>query len=249
MVSPASATPTDAFSVQNLLEAVWTLENGLSALPTAVDAEYYAALQQALDRHLPRLYATYDAYVAAHLSDTARTVRCGRGCDACCRHFVDSVEPFEIAAIHLHIRQRESYPDMILGFHRRASLFQRLRQEEAARVDSETADDRALYRYYVRGAPCPFLQSDGACGIYAHRPMSCRMFFSASAPRFCRGAAIASPWNRNFQVELPDEVERALLHASRRLRALEFSEGLFPGLLEANERFGRWDTTDAPCVA
>jgi hypothetical protein len=67
------------------------------------------------------------------------------------------------------------------------------------------------------------------------------MFFAESPPRFCAGKAIASPWNRNFQVEMPQEVEEALARCARSLEALELPDGLFPGLVAANALFGRYD--------
>jgi hypothetical protein len=71
--------------------------------------------------------------------------------------------------------------------------------------------------------------------------MSCRMFFAESPPRFCAGKEIASPWNRNFQVELPEKAEEALARCSRLLEDLKLSESLFGGLLEANEKFGKYE--------
>ncbi|WP_186038935.1 YkgJ family cysteine cluster protein [Burkholderia gladioli] len=33
--------------------------------------------------------------------------------------------------------------------------------------------------------PCPFLQTDGACGIYEFRPFACRTHFALDDPRYC----------------------------------------------------------------
>ena len=236
----SSATGPDfpVDEANRLISATLELEKSLGRLPLRKDGAYYAALGKALDSHMTDVYAAYDAYVAAALKSEDRKVTCKKGCSGCCRHFVDSVEPFELMAIHLAIRRDPRYPDLLVAFHRRASLFENLRREAG---EGEEADDKALYRYFLRGAACPFLAADGACGIYADRPMSCRMFFSESAPRFCSGSAIATPWNRNFHVELPQEAERALAYCSAQLGSLDLPEGLFPGLLAANALFGRYD--------
>jgi Fe-S-cluster containining protein len=196
-------------------------------------------LGKILDERLPPLYQAYDKYVATVLQTEDRHITCGSGCSACCHHYVSSVEPFEILAIHLRIRNSSRYSDLLFGCHNRTSKFEQIRHEEGEDVE---ADDRALYRYFLRGAACPFLGKGGTCGIYDIRPMSCRMFFSESSPRFCSGTALASPWNRNFQVELPDVAEEALARCSALLEGLELPEELFSGVLQANTLFGQYDS-------
>jgi Fe-S-cluster containining protein len=220
------------------MEALAALDASLVSLPRKPSASAYSALKRALDAHLPALHSAYDAYVYAILAADGRKISCARGCSACCRHYVSSVESFEIAAIHLAARERDDYGEILFASHSHASAYETLVREEG---DDEEASDRALYRYYTRGRRCPFLTPQGDCGIYAVRPMACRMFFAESSPRFCEGKAIASPWNRNFQIGLPAAAEEALARCSRKLAHLELPEDLFPGLLAANERFGRHD--------
>jgi len=209
-----------------------------SPVPFSIGTDFYRDLGEILDRFLPPLHKAYDRYVAKVLQSEDRRITCKSGCSACCRHFVTSVEPFEILAIHLRIRNSAHYADLLFACHGRASQFERILQAEGE--DGE-AEDRALYRYFVRGAACPFLGKEGTCRIYDLRPMSCRMFFSESSPRFCTGTALASPWNRNFQVELPEAAEEALARCSALLAHLELPEGLFSGVLEANAIFGQYD--------
>ena len=191
-----------------------------------------------LDQFLPPLHQAYDRYVAAVLKTEERRITCSSGCSACCRHFVTSVEAFEILAIHLRIRNSPQYSDLLFACHARTSKFEQILQTEGK--DAE-AEDRALHRYFLRGVGCPFLGKDETCGIYDIRPMSCRMFFAESPARFCSGKAIVSPWNRNFQVELPDVAEEALARCSEQLAKLDLPVGLFSGVLEANTLFGQYD--------
>ena len=190
---------------------------------------------------VPALHAAYDAYVDAVLRDERKKITCRKGCSACCRHYVGSVEPFELVALERRLRLRDDYPKLVYASHKRNLAFRGLLDEEAASAkEPEEAEDRALYRYFLRGAPCPFLAPDGGCGVYEWRPMSCRMFFAESPPRFCEGKALASPWNRNFQVELPQAAEEALARCSRLLDGLELPEDLFGGFVAANALFARF---------
>ncbi len=138
----------------------------------------------------------------------------------------------------MRLRHSVRYSDLLFASHGRVSKFDQILKEEGN--DAE-AEDRALHRYFLRDIPCPFLGKEGTCGIYDIRPMSCRMFFAESSPRFCSGAAVASPWNRNFQVELPDAAEEALARCSEQLAKLDLPVGLFSGVLEANALFGQYD--------
>lgn len=201
------------------------------------DADGYAALKGELESIMPAFYRSYDAYVTAVLRTGGTAPACSKGCAHCCRHYVASVEPFELIFLHGRIAREEAYPSRIIGLHRRASLFSSLRRAE----DGDLAEDKALYRYYLRDTPCPFLGPDGACGVYEARPMSCRMFFSLSDPSFCKGRAVVDVRNRNFLIELPEDIEADLARAGAALAGFGFSEFLFEGLLDANGALGRFD--------
>lgn len=230
---------------QALLAAIAELDDALSALPDPGSSLYPAALTEAVESRVPRLHAAYDACVARVLAEERRKPTCSRACSACCRHFVSSVEPFEIVALDAHLKARPGYGDLVWAAYRRAGVFESILARELEKGDEEEADDRAIYRYFLKGIPCPFLEADGSCGVYDFRPMACRMFFAESPPRYCAGKAIASPWNRNFQVEMPQDVEEALARCSRKLAHLCLPEGLFPGIVAANARLGRYDAVSA----
>lgn len=221
-----------------LREAALALEVSLQeSLADGAGDEGYPAIEAAVARSVPPFHACYEGYVQAVVATGETRVACGKGCSHCCSHYVSSVEPFEMIRLHARIRRDAAYPSRLVAFHRRAALFSSLL---AGRHD-EASDDKALFRYYLRDVPCPFLTSAGECGVYDERPMSCRMFFSQSHPSLCRGKAAASPGNRNFIVEMPEDIEVVLARASALLAGFELSENLFEGLLEANARFGRFD--------
>lgn len=221
-----------------LRRAAAELKSSLAILAgNCESAEGYAALQAGLESLIPRLYLRYGEYVSAVLDTGPERVACAKGCSHCCSHYVTSVEPYELLYLHGRIRSGAGYPSRVIGMHRRAALFSSLREG----AGDEEDEDRALYRYYLRGIACPFLADGGACGVYSARPMSCRMFFSLSHPSLCRGKAVTAPENRNFLIELPEDIEADLARAGALFARFEFPESLFEGLLKVNEVFGRFD--------
>lgn len=228
-----------------LLSAIASLRAGLESLPEPHHDDFYPNLVSVVVDRLPPLYRAYDGYLSATLKAEGRKIACGRGCAACCRHFVSSVEPFELIALDHLLRQRPEYGDHVVASYRRTRVYEEILKGEG---EDENAEDRALYRYFLRGHACGFLNPDGTCGVYEWRPMSCRMFYSEASPRFCAGKELASPWNKNFQVELPQEAEEALARCSRVLERLGLSENLFPGLVEVNAAFGCYEgpSSDPP---
>jgi Fe-S-cluster containining protein len=230
--------PEVAAREQSLREVAAELKAGLApfAVPP-VDEAGYLALQTALGTLLPRLYDAYDAYVGAVLSTGNESVTCARGCSHCCRHYVTSVEPYELLFMHARVRGDQRYPSRVIGMHRRAALFHSLRDGRGG----DEAEDRALHRYYLRDQPCPFLEANGACGAYAARPMSCRMYYSLSHPSLCKGKAVIAPGNRNFLIELPEDIEADIARAGAHFASYGLPESLFEGLLAVNESVGRFD--------
>lgn len=221
-----------------LREAAAELKAGVEAFAEPPSDEAgYAALRGALERLVPPLYAAYGAYVSAVLPTSNTPVTCARGCSHCCRHYVTSVEPYELLFMHGRVRADAGYPSRVIGMHRRAELFRSLRDARGG----DDAEDRALHRYYLRDKPCPFLGPGGACGAYEARPISCRMYYSLSHPSLCKGKAVLSPGNRNFLIELPEDIEADLARAGARFAAYRLPESLFEGLLAVNEAFGRFD--------
>lgn len=206
--------------------------------PGCATAPGYGLLQSELSLLMPELYRAYGEYVAAVLATGAEKPSCSRGCSHCCTHYVTSVEPYELLYLHGRIRSDARYPGRLFSLHRRATLFASLLDP----TEGEEAEDRALYRYHLRGAACPFLSTGGECGVYNARPVSCRMFFSMSHPSLCRGKGVIDPANRNFLIELPEDIEADLARAGAAFSAYSLPESLFEGLLKVNELFGRFDS-------
>jgi Fe-S-cluster containining protein len=225
-----------------LRDAAGQLKEALEVLPQPLREADYRELLARLGRVMPMLYNRYDNYISALLATGAETVSCSRACSHCCSHYVTSVEPYELLFLHGKIRAAASYPNRLIAFHRRASAFREIMRGDT----SDLAEDKALYKYYLRDMPCPFLSAQGTCGVYESRPISCRMFFSLSHPSLCKGKATVAPRNRNFIVELPEDIETLLAQAGLLFSELHLPESLFEGLLKVNESFGRFDSDPRP---
>jgi len=195
--------------------------------------ESYKALVNLLLLHVPRVHEAFDLVCKSQIKSQSLEVFCGPKCSACCRHWVDSVEPFELIYLDLHLRQRDDYPGLQLAFNRREQAHIKSVQQEQFKHE-----DLKLYHYFLRDLPCPLLDKEGNCGIHKWRAMSCRMFFSASPAQFCVREATTSESNKNFLIELPEALEIRLAQVSLKFRRLDLPEGLFSGLLKVQEVFG-----------
>lgn len=236
------AHPSIAAPENSLRKSAAGLKAALERLAARADSQNgYDALMSELEARMPDLYRDYGEYVSAVLATGDQKVTCSKGCSHCCSHYVTSVEPYEILFLHGRVRYHEGYPSRVVAMHRRTALFKSLLDAK----DGEEAEDRALYRFYLRGARCPFLEEGGRCGVYDSRPMSCRMFYSMSHPSLCKGKGVIDPGNRNFLIELPEDIEADLARAGAAFARFSLPESLFEGLLKANEAFGRFDAREA----
>jgi Fe-S-cluster containining protein len=209
--------------------------SGVEPSIAETEAAYLACIS-ILTAHMPGLYAAYDRYIEAVLATGEKPVSCRPSCPSCCAHYVTSVEPVELLFLDATLRGRADYADRLFDMHERTLAYSRVYDPS----EGDEAEDKALHRYFLRGRPCPFLTAGGECGVREARPMSCRMFFSYSDPRYCAGRKIVSAANRNFHVGLPDEAESLLAEASTTLERLGLSEHLFDGLMRVNETLGRF---------
>jgi len=117
----------------------------------------------------------FDREVVAALEDCRTrnlTLHCRRGCANCCRLAVHATWPeAERLAAQLTETQR-----VILAEH-----VAQLRTLTASCADFK--DYLRRYRSEMNG--CPFLEADGACGVYEFRPLSCRALLSTRPGDWC----------------------------------------------------------------
>ena len=146
-----------------------------------------------------------------------------------------SVEPFELIALYLKLRERDDLITIMERCQSRSDLFNSLfvkKLEEAGSEDE--AEDMALHDYFTQWRPCPFSDKKGDCGVYVSRPVSCRMYFSQTDPSFCTPEHLQTERNESYIVYMPDSIEQSLLDLSEHYAGLELPESYFGGLLSLN---------------
>lgn len=248
-----SLGPVLNFTATNVTNAEKTLREVISdfkvqielLVPKCKNAIEFNQTLEALNRLVPPVFQAYDTFVASVIETSSEKVSCQKSCSHCCSHYVTSVEPFELLYLHAQLKDKNEYAGKIISLHRRISLFKSLliQSENESYAKNDEEEDKALYRYFLRGQNCPFLKEGGECGVYEHRPMSCRMFYSLSHPALCKGKNVIAPGNRNFLIELPDDIEADLARVSALFSEFNLPVHFFEGLLEINEKFGQFETS------
>lgn len=115
---------------------------------------------------------------------SGRTIYCREGCAGCCHMAVHATWPEAVAlADRLSARQTAD----LVGY------IERLQAALPGLPDLKS---------YLKGhrqalGPCPFLDSQGACSVYAARPLACRALLSTRPAAWCTvDFACLSQWDR-----------------------------------------------------
>lgn len=129
-----------------------------------------------------QLFARYEQFCRA--ADAAfeqvaaqhpEAVRCERGCTDCC-HALFGLFPVEAAYLRAHFARLESGRREEV-YRRAAQAAAQLARFEAMLKEAHGADPtmqaQALSRERIR---CPLLNKEGDCVLYAHRPVTCRVY-------------------------------------------------------------------------
>ncbi len=118
--------------------------------------------------------AELDSGIVSWREETGDGVRlwCGPGCGNCCTLTVNCTLAEALAI--------------------RSSLDDRLREQLAATVEKiisharQCSDARSFFAGYRRAVgPCPFLDDNANCSIYAERPLACRALLSTRPADWC----------------------------------------------------------------
>ncbi|MBS1794050.1 MAG: YkgJ family cysteine cluster protein [Acidobacteria bacterium] len=142
-------------------------------------------------RMLPIFQQMADSFVQIGIDavqSTGRKISCAKGCAACCRQPVPlaEIEAYRIAEIVAELPEP-----------RRAAIKSRFDEacrrlyaigwfEKLDRCAHLPAGERekVVLEYFAENVPCPFLE-DGACSIYADRPLACREYLVTSPAANC----------------------------------------------------------------
>lgn len=202
----------------------------------------YAVGEDNLREQLPEIlkfakayHDAYAQYLKAVLPQQPRPIQCRPACGNCCHHYPMSVEPFELIYLYCELRKRDDLIDVMDACQMRANLFDSLFEKRLETEASEDeAEDKALHDYFAAWRPCPFSNKAGDCMVYPFRPVSCRMYFSETDPKYCTPESLQTEKNDSYIVYLPDNIEEAIYGISEHYAGLHLSESYFGGLLSVN---------------
>jgi Fe-S-cluster containining protein len=145
-----------------------------------------------------------------------------------------SVEPFELIYLYANIRNRPDFHSILEECFRRVQAYAAFMRKQDENLPEEERENIALHQYFEAGLRCPLIAQDGGCSVHAFRPITCRMYFSFSDPRYCTPDHLLTPENRSFHLCLPDEVEEDFAEWKERFTHFALSESLYEGLLQLN---------------
>lgn len=132
-------------------------------------------MERSLTEEVGAMHARMDSAVGAWRETYAAEggkIHCGRGCANCCRLAVEATYGEALHAV-------EALSCRHLGLLR--EWVERLKKNTAGSADLK----EYLRRYRQTMEGCPFLEEDGACGIYEVRPLACRSLQSTRNPDWC----------------------------------------------------------------
>ena len=182
-----------------------------------------------------RYHEIFAQYLSAVLPQQPRPIQCRAACGNCCHHYPMSVEPFELIYMYNDLRKRDDLLEIMEACQSRSDMFERLFNERSASgLSEDDAEDKALHDYFSEWRPCPFSNKVGDCTIYPMRPVSCRMYFSETDPKYCTPEYLQTENNDSYIVYLPDIIEEALYGISEHYSGLDLPESFFGGLLSVN---------------
>ncbi|EAT16593.1 YkgJ family cysteine cluster protein [Desulfuromonas acetoxidans] len=122
------------------------------------------------------------------------TIHCKRGCSGCCSLNVRCTLTEAVAlAPHLNDNQIEAI---------------HLHAEKLKQIDRDNNDlKNFLKASREQVGPCPLLDADGACSVYAYRPLACRALLSTMDPHYCTldFSTLSSEEKQAFMAQLDQE--------------------------------------------
>jgi len=161
----------------------------VTVMPAPEQAWHELAVE--LDRQQQFMDMLCRSVIADYVS-RGGTVYCARGCSGCCSLVVNCTLT-EAVAIAAALDEGQSA---------RVDVY----VERFKRLLAGAGDLKEYLRLHRReSGGCPLLAEDGACGIYACRPLSCRALLSTRESRWCEADfASLSPMEKQDFVESLD---------------------------------------------
>ena len=210
--------------------------------PSAVGSDNLLEQMPKIIEFTREYHQAYAGYIKAILVQQPKPIQCRPACGNCCHHYPMSVEPFELLTIYSELRKGDNLLTVMEACQVRATLFEKLYEKNKAAHENvvdilgldDKAEDDALHDYFAAWTPCPFSDAKGDCSVYPLRPVSCRMYFSETDPKYCTPQHLRTSRNDSYIVYMPDFIEEAVYLVSEHYAMLNLPESYYGGLLAVN---------------
>ena len=155
----------------------------------------------------------FSRYQREVLQGYPRKITCGAGCGVCCNHWPEDTYSFEVQYIADYLKKKRSSDiagiiktlrgDVECLDHIKKTVALRISDvKERAALGDIDPYDVALSSFYQMNRPCPLLDKNGSCSIYALRPLTCRVYVSFSQPALCRPGRILGDKAMTYLLDL-----------------------------------------------
>ncbi|HEX7510242.1 MAG TPA: YkgJ family cysteine cluster protein [Chitinivibrionales bacterium] len=201
---PVAAVSKTALRIQTAI---------IDRLKTLVKKQHATCLCQEFKRDYAHIMNLFQRYQKEILFVNNITVTCTKGCGVCCYHWAEDVYSFEVLRIVDFIKKYEPLRLKAINARLRGDVDQMQLLRKATRTaptevsagkktDPIDPYDIALSAFYQLKRPCPLLGSDGACTVYALRPLTCRIYVSFSPQKYCLPRFISSEATKTYLLDM-----------------------------------------------
>ncbi len=185
-------------------------------LKKMLESDYSSCVSPEFRQDYSRVLELFDLFAAEYVRKSGYRVSCGPRCGQCCCHWAEDVYSFEAEIIASELVKKgapvsdinsQIKTDEIEFFRLERMLHERT---DALRENGIDETDLLLSAFYQLERPCPLLDPEGSCSIYAIRPMMCRSFFNTGSVETCHPERINEDDSVTMIVELDAECEAIL---------------------------------------
>jgi Fe-S-cluster containining protein len=156
-------------SLSGMIEQMDAHQVGLVKGMFADYMEQYASLRAKHNAEAvsTAIHNSVSSMIDESIEESKEVVTCGRGCSFCCFQRVD-ISDDEATLILSYTKE--------IGFEINYDVLKK---------QAETKDEKEFNALTPIDRRCTFLNKDGECSIYEHRPSSCRKLIVMTEPAFC----------------------------------------------------------------
>ncbi|HUI91520.1 MAG TPA: YkgJ family cysteine cluster protein [Chitinivibrionales bacterium] len=201
---PNPVVPTPALMIEKQI---------VHLLLSLIKHHYFSCLDKRFIRRYREILSLFACYQKKVLAGHPLKVGCGKNCGICCNHWPEDTYSFEVQYIADYLKKKRSSDiagiiktlrgDVECLDHIKKTVALRISDvKERAALGDIDPYDVALSSFYQMNRPCPLLDKNGSCSIYALRPLTCRVYVSFSQPALCRPGRILGDKAMTYLLDL-----------------------------------------------